>query len=276
MADFTARILREYPRLNIVGEEWRNEPALVSYWQAGKVNADGYVSHLPALMDFPQQNALLGALRDPESWNSGWITLYERLAQDFLYPNPGNLVVFADNHDTDRLYTELHHDDALWRMAMVWLATTRGIPQLLYGTEVLIANDRLGDDGDKRRDFPGGWPGDAVDGFSGRGLAPAQAKAQAFVRTLLQWRRTAPAVHGGTLTHYAPVDGAYVYFRRSREQTVMVVLNKADHALRLDLARFRECLPQAVSARDVLTGETVALGDALSVPARSATLLDVR
>ncbi|MBS0376496.1 MAG: glycoside hydrolase family 13 protein [Proteobacteria bacterium] len=276
MADFTARILREYPRLNIVGEEWRNEPALVSYWQAGKVNADGYVSHLPALMDFPQQNALLAALRDPESGSSGWITLYERLAQDFLYPDPGNLVVFTDNHDTDRIYTKLHRDDALWRMAMVWLATTRGIPQLLYGTEVLIANDRLGDDGDRRRDFPGGWPGDPADGFSGRGLAPAQADAQALVRRLLQWRRGAPAVQHGTLVHYAPVDGAYVYFRRGDDQTVMVVLNKSEHAVRLDLGRFRECLPPAARGHEVLTGQDVELGEALAVPPRSALLFDLR
>ncbi|MBS0395793.1 MAG: glycoside hydrolase family 13 protein [Proteobacteria bacterium] len=276
MADFTGRVRREYPRLNLVGEEWRNDPALVAYWQAGKSNPDGYVSNLPSLMDFPLQAALLGGLRDPDRWNSGLPALYERLAEDFLYPDPRHLVIFADNHDTDRLFLEVGRDEALWRMAMAWVATMRGIPQILYGTELLMANDRPGDDGDKRRDFPGGWPGDAADGFTGRGLEPRAAAAQAYLRTLLNWRRGAPAVHAGTLRHYAPEDGVYVYFRALAGETVMVALNKADAERRLALARFRESLPGPVVGRDVVSGAAVELNDSLTLPARSATVIDIR
>lgn len=275
MAAFTRRILREYPHLNIVGEEWRGDPAIVAYWQAGKVNADHYVSYLPSLMDFPLQQALVHGLRDKDTWGTGLPGLYERLSDDFLYANPRNLVIFPDNHDMDRIYAELGHDDDLWRMALVYVATMRGIPQITYGTEVLLANDKSGDDGDRRRDFPGGWPGDAADAFSGRGLDPHTAAAQQFVRTLFTWRKGSKAVHDGTLKHYAPVNGVYVYFRQQGGETVMVVLNKAATPATLDLGRFRESLARGVIGRDVLSGARVELGDTLTVAARSATLLDI-
>ncbi len=276
MADFTRRIMSEYPRLNIVGEEWRDDPAMVSYWQAGKANADGYVSYLPSLMDFPLQGALVRALKSEDSWNSGFPALYERLADDFLYANPRNLVVFADNHDTDRIAAELGNDEALWRLAMVYVATIRGIPQILYGTELLMANERPGNDGDKRHDFPGGWPGDAADAFSGRGLEPRVAAAQNFLRTLLSWRKTAPAVQAGSLRHYAPADGVYVYFRQLGAETVMVALNKRAAAATLDLGRFRESLARGASGRDVLSGARVTLGDTLTLAPRSALVIDIR
>jgi glycosidase len=276
MADFTRRVMAEYPQLNIVGEEWRDDPAIVAYWQAGKTNADGYVSYLPSLMDFPLRGALLRALAVADGWNSGLPMLYERLGDDFLYANPGNLVVFADNHDTDRIYAELGHDDALWRIAMVYVATIRGIPQILYGTEILMANDRLGDDGDRRRDFPGGWPGDAADAFTGRGLEPRAAAAQEFLRTLLTWRKSSAAVQRGSLHHYAPVNGVYVYFRQLGAETVMVALNKGAAARTLDLRRFRENLAPGATGRDVLTGAHVELGDELALAPHSALVIDIR
>ena len=276
MAEFTRRVMGEYPRLDIVGEEWRDDPAMVAYWQAGKVNADGYVSYLPSLMDFPLQGALLRGLKNADAWNNGLPALYERLGDDFLYPSPRNLVVFADNHDTDRIYTELGRDDALWRMAMVYVTTIRGIPQILYGTELLMANDRLGDDGDKRRDFPGGWAGDPTDAFTGRGLEPRVATAQQFLRTLLTWRKTSNAVQQGSLRHYAPANGAYVYFRKLGAETVMVAINKSATANRLDLGRFRENLARGVVGRDVLSGARVELGDELTLAPRSALVIDIR
>jgi len=276
MADFTGRVMREYPRLNIVGEEWRYDPATVAYWQAGHANWDGYRSNLPALMDFPVGFALLGALNNSESWQSGLSHLYEVIGDDFLYANPNNLVVFSDNHDTDRVFTTLGRNYALWRMAMVFVATMRGIPEYTYGTELLMANDPPKDDGDVRRDFPGGWPGDAVDAFSGRGLEPAAATAQQFLRTLLNWRKTSPAVHWGEFKHYQPQDGAYVYFRQLGGETVMVVLNKADKPASLDLTRFRESLKRGVDGRDVLSGQHVHLDDRLTVEAHGVALIDIR
>jgi glycosidase len=276
MAEFSKRLATEYPRMNVVGEEWHTDPAIVSYWQAGKVNADGYVSSLPTLMDFPVQDALVKALVTPEAPNVGWKTLYERLGTDFLYANPRNLVVFGDNHDFDRLYVQLNRDDALMRMALAFVATTRGIPQMFYGTEVKIANDRPHDHGDIRRDMPGGWPGDAVDAFTGRGLARDAAAMQDYVRRLFRWRQTSAAVASGSLRHYTPRDGAYVYFRHAPGESVMVVLNKSSSPLTLDLDRFREDLPAGATARDVVRDEGVVLGERWTAPARSATVFEIR
>lgn len=276
MAAFTKRLMSEYPHFNIVGEEWRNDPAMTSYWQVGKQNRDGYVSYLPSLMDFPVMSALLAALTEPETWQSGFAALYEKLGDDFLYPNPQNLVVFADNHDTERMFTLLGRDYDLWRLAIAFVATTRGIPELTYGTEVLMANDPPRDDGDIRRDFPGGWPGDAVDGFAGRGLSPQSAAAQQYIRTLLSWRKTSRAARYGDLRHYFPDDGVYVYFRHADAETVMVALNKRPTAAKLDLGRFRENLARGARARDVITNAELELGDELTLAPRSALILDVR
>jgi glycosidase len=278
MANWSARVMEEYPHFNIVGEEWNENPAIVSYWQADKVNANGYVSHLPTLMDFPTEEVLAPALRAAETpaGHSGLRQLYEVLSLDFLYPHPSQLVVFADNHDTDRIYTRVDLDFDLFRMAMVYIATVRGTPQLLYGTELLLANDRPGDDGDRRRDFPGGWRDDRVNGFTGAGLGAAQQRAQQFIRTLFQWRRTCAAVRDGRMLHYLPADGVYVYFRVTESERVMVVLNKNAATTQLDLSRFGEVLRPADVGRDIFSGQEVMLDRQLSLAPRSALVLDIR
>ncbi|HEY4972960.1 MAG TPA: cyclomaltodextrinase C-terminal domain-containing protein, partial [Steroidobacteraceae bacterium] len=202
--------------------------------------------------------------------------LYQSLSLDFLYPHASQLVVFADNHDTDRIFVQLDRDLDLFKMAMVYIATVRGTAQMLYGTEVLLANDRLGDDGDRRRDFPGGWRDDPVNAFAGAGLTPAQLQAQRFIRTLFQWRKSSDAVSHGQLLHYLPVDGVYVYFRLTPSERVMVVLNKGRSASQLDLARFTQVLRPGDIGRDIFTGQALALTDHLSLAPRSALVLDIR
>jgi glycosidase len=208
--------------------------------------------------------------------HSGLRQLYQSLSLDFLYPHPSQLVVFADNHDTDRIFVQMQRDFELFKMAMVYIATVRGTPQVLYGTELLLANDRIGDDGDRRRDFPGGWSDDAVNGFTGTGLTAAQLEAQRFIRTLFQWRRTSDAVSHGRTLHYLPVDGVYVYFRLTPSERVMVVLNKGRTQSQLDLSRFVEALRPGDIGRDIFTGQRIALTDQLSLAPRSALVLDIR
>ena len=276
LAAFTKRLTDEYPHINIVGEESPSDPALVSYWQAGKVNADHYVSYLPSLMDFPIQQALLNGLKDVDPHGAGLRSLYERLSDDFLYPNPSNLVIFADNHDIDRVYSALGKDDDLWRMAMTYIATMRGIPQVFYGSEILMTNAHPGVDGERRPDFPGGWQGDAVNAFTGQGLDAHQLAAQKFVRTLYNWRKASLAVQRGSLKHYAPDKGVYVYFRTYGDETVMVAFNIGTAPQTLALQRFRESLPRPVTGTDVQTGARVELSDSFTLPARSTTLIDIR
>ena len=275
LTHWSARVLQEYPRLNIVGEEWSPHPAVVAYWQRGHRNTDGYVSHAPSLMDFPLHGALIAALNEADSHDSGFTKLYEALAHDFLYADPANLVLFDGNHDTPRLVSALKGDAALARMALAYLATTRRIPQMFYGSELLLTSPAQRDDGRVRADMPGGWPGDPVNAFTGVGLTAAQRDMQAWVQRLFTWRKTAGVIHNGALMQYAPMDGCYVFFRYDAVHTVMVVLNKNDQPVELALARFAERVAPGMRARDVLSGQSQTLGEQLRVPARSPLILEV-
>ena len=275
MAEWTRRVMEEFPYLNIVGEEWFENPSTVAYWQAGKDNPNGYTSYLPSLMDFPLQQAFVKALNEEEAFKSGWISAYEMLAQDFLYADPMNLVVFPDNHDMSRIFQQVNEDEDLYRMAMVYFATTRGVPQIYYGTEILMSNDPAGDHGDIRSDFPGGWAGDQVNAFTGKGLTSAQVAAQNFTRDLLQWRKSASAIHYGKMTHFLPEDGTYVFFRYDDDQKVMVVFNKNEDEASLGLERFAEMLKGVTIGKDIITGKPHVLDKQLQIPARGVMILEL-
>lgn len=278
---WSARLREEYPQLNIVGEEWSPHPAVVAYWQAGKHNHDGYVSSLPSLMDFPLYGALLAGLTDTDTHDGGLMRLYETLAHDFVYPRPDQLVVFEGNHDTPRLFSVLHEDVALTRMAWTWLAFIRRIPQFLYGTEVLLTSPRHRDDGAVRADFPGGWAGDRVNAVTGEGLTDTQRQAQAFLKRLLNWRKHEALVHEGGLMQYAPLDGTQVLFRYApgdtggRQRRLMLVLNKRGEPQRLALDRFHDMVRPGDPATEVMTGRSFTLGPVLEVPGKTALLLEV-
>lgn len=269
-------VMDEYPGLAMVGEEWSDNPAIVAHWQRGKVNPSGHVPHMTSMMDFPLKTALRGALLQPDGWESGWVPLYEALANDFLYPDPYSLVVFAENHDTARLLAHLDGDVGLWKTAMAYLATIRGIPQFYYGSEVLLRGPRERNDGELRADMPGGWPGDSASAFTGEGLPAAQREAQDYLRTLLSWRKRTPVLHTGRLQHFAPVAGIYAYFRYDDGATVMVALNKDAEPAELALDRFGDFIHPGSRGRDALTGEPIALDRPLRLPAKSATLVEIR
>jgi glycosidase len=276
LSRWSARVMNEYPRLNIVGEEWSPHPAVVAYWQRGKKNHDGYVSHAPSLMDFPMQTNLLAALLEDDGPHTGLTKLYEGLAHDFVYPDPANLVLFDGNHDTPRLFSVLKGDVGLTKIAVAYLATTRRIPQLFYGTELLMRSPTERDDGLVRADMPGGWAGDTVNAFTGTGLSAEQRDMQDWVKRLFTWRKANRTIHEGALMQYAPLQGCYVFFRFDAERTVMVVLNKNARPVELALERFTERLRGGERARDVLGGRDLTLGATLAVPARSPLILEIK
>ena len=275
MTDWTRVLMKEYPNLNIVGEEWFEWPTIVSYWQKGKNNPNGYESELKSVMDFPVQMALSKALNNEETWKTGWIEVYEMLAHDFLYPDPSSLVVFPDNHDMSRIFSQVEEDLDLYKQALIFFLTIRGIPQLYYGTEVLMKNPGTTDHGIIRSDFPGGWSGDAVNAFTGKGLSETQKSTQAWLKKLLQWRKTATAIHDGQLKHFIPKDGVYLYSRFDESQKLLIILNKNTTDTTIALQRYAELLEGVSKGTDVLSGKVYPMQDQMVLPAKSALILEL-
>ena len=274
MSDWTAAVMDQYPNFNIVGEEWSLNPVVVSFWQRGKVNSNGYVSSLPSVMDFPIQDTFNRSLVAPENWNSGWINVYEMLGNDHLYPDPSNLVIFPDNHDMDRFFTQINYDFDLFKMGMVYFSTLRGIPQFYYGTEILMKNEKEGH-GQIRSDFPGGWKGDMINGFTGKGLTTQEQEAKALTTKLLNWRKEKAVIHTGKLMQFAPEDGVYSFFRYNEKETVMIIFNKNDKETAVSLDKYNEIIGDKRNAFDVLNDRRFSLESTLRIPPKTALILEI-
>jgi glycosidase len=276
-AQWSDAVLAEYPNLNLVGEEWSSNPIITSYWQKGKVNRDGFKSSLPALMDFPLQNALTESMNEnDQDWGKGLNKIYSVLSSDLIYANPANLVVFGDNHDMSRFYTQVKHDQALFRMGITFLMTTRGIPQIFYGTENLMSNPNSSEHGEIRGDFYGGWPRDAKDAQTQRGFTADEKSTQDFFKKLLNWRKNNSVIHEGKLLHFGPENGVYVYFRYTKTGKIMVILNKNKQEKVLDVARYAEMIQPGVSMHEVLTDNQFTLGNQVSIAGKTAMILEVK
>ncbi|MCK7595552.1 glycoside hydrolase family 13 protein [Pseudomarimonas salicorniae] len=267
LSEWARRIRAEYPRINLVGEEWSRNPVIVSHWQAGS-RRSGHEAQTPSMMDFPLHYALLDALgAGRDGTEAGWMRAYEALANDVIYPAPEQLVLFEGNHDTPRLYSLLDEDLDLWKQAITFLLTSRRVPQVFYGTEVLMRSPKARNDGLVRSDFPGGWRDDAVSAVEGRGLDAKQREAQDFLRRLARFRKGAPALHEGSLIHFVPQAGVYVYARRHARQSVLVILSQNPEPVELPLGRYAEVLGEGRRGIDVLSGRPFVAGEALSIPA---------
>ena len=261
MSQWCKEVLDEYPYFNIVGETWLNSNVLVSYWQKDSKLAAPLNSNLPTVMDFPLQ-ALMNQAFDEETgeWGGGLYKLYDYQTQDLVYANPMNLLTFLDNHDTSRFAQtdEMAKNLKRYKQAMVFLLTTRGIPQIYYGTEILMTGDKGKGDGDLRKDFPGGWQGDTRNCFAKNGRTALENEAFEFTRQLLNWRKGNQVIGKGSLKHYSIQNGVYVYQREFNGKSVVIIMNGTDDSKELDLAPYQEILPRE-NALDVLTGKNVNL-----------------
>jgi len=277
MSDWTKAIMTEYPNFNIVGEEWVTRPTIVSYWQKGKNNANGYTSDLKSLMDFPLQNALVTSLNKEKTWASSWTDVYEALGQDYLYPDPNNLVVFPDNHDMSRIFSQLNEDFDLFKLALTYFTTIRGIPQFYYGTEILMKNPGTEDHGIIRSDFPGGWEGDAISAFTEKGLTAEQKEAKAFMKKLLHWRKNNEVIHHGKLLHFAPAnkDEVYVFFRHLDTKKVMVILNKNKKAVALNLAPYKEIIGTSFTGKEIISNQEIKTTGSLSLAPMTPMIIEI-
>ena len=277
MSDWTYEIMNEYPYFNIVGEEWSDTPIVTSYWQAGKVNHDGYVSYLPSLMDFPLQINFAEALNDKITWGNGFVKPYRTLASDFLYGDPYNLVVFPDNHDMTRFLTQVNNDLNLFKMGLVFYTTVRGIPQFYYGTEVLMnSNDNPRSHDVIRSEFPGGWNDHEVSALTGKGLTNDQIEFQNFFKKLLNWRKNNKVVHQGKFIHFTPKEQEeiYSYFRILGNKMVWTIFNRKDEAQSINLEKYQEVLKGESKGYDVIYEKSIDLNK-LKISPKSALIIEI-
>jgi glycosidase len=279
IAAWTKAIMDEYPLFNIVGETWLHDQAQIAYWQKdSKIAAiQSYNTHLPSVMDFTLHDAMIVAFKENEQqWDKGMVRVYENFVNDFLYPDINNILVFAGNHDTNRINGDgLYNGDLqAYKLAITLVLTTRGIPQLYYGDEIGMQGNRdTSGDGDIRRDFPGGWQGDTVDSFNNP--TSEQKAFQDFTKLLLNYRKNKPVLHTGKLLQYVPENNCYVYFRYTDSSRVMVVINNNTNELTLDLERFKEGITTIEEGEEILSNQQVELTDELKIAGKTAMVIDL-
>jgi neopullulanase len=301
ISKWTSSILKEYPNLTIVGECWFHEVSEIAYWEGGKKslcgfaysdkepfeadwevrNRDGYTSHLPMVMDFHLQDQIsaFNQNKPVEDWGQGIRKVYDSFSLDEVYTQPGNLLVFMSNHDTPRPGYVLERNFNRMKNAYTLILTTRGTPQIYYGDEIMLTSaDGTSGHSQERRDFPGGWKGDKVNAFTGKGLTADEKSLQDHVKTLLNFRKTAVAVTQGKMKHFFPASGSnlYVYFRyfsccKSCTKQIMVMINNSSEAVEIKWDTYQEMFNgKTPTMKDVLTGKTFKVGEPLKVPAMSS------
>lgn len=275
MARWCKAVNDEYPRFNIVGETWLGNNVLISYWQKNSPLAHPRNSYLPTVMDFPLMDHMNKAFDEETTDGYGGLSrLHEYLSQDIVFADPMHLLTFLDNHDTSRFYRSEADTKNLdrYKQALAFLLTTRGIPQIYYGTEILMAADKANGDGLLRCDFPGGWQNDTHNYFDAANRTALQNEAFSYLKKLLQWRKGNEVIAKGKLKHFSPRQGVYAYERKHGDQSVVVFLNGTDREQTIDLSAYQEILPRT-SARNVLEGKEVEIGKELTLPHRGICVL---
>jgi len=279
MTEWCKEVEQQYPDFNIVGEAWYPRGTASAWWQRdNKINENN--TQLKTVMDFDLAFTAAKAFTDvcnsSEGSEAGLFKLYEVLAQDFLFPDPDNILVFLDNHDLGRFTLKEDKDLNKYKQAIAFLATTRGIPEIYYGTEILMTGTKKEGDGVIRTDFPGGWEGDPVNAFTAAGRTQQQNEAWNYMKKLLNWRKGSKPVTEGKLVHYTPDrSGCYVYARIREGQTVLVMMNGTDEDKSLDTKRFHEVIGNYTHGVDVVTGKDINLTAPVDIPARGVWVMEL-
>jgi glycosidase len=257
-------LLDEYPDMTMFGETWVHGVANQAYFSRNTMDVP-FKSNLPGVTDFQTNMYGIGAaVNEPFGWTNGVNRLYTTLSNDFLYEDPTTNVNFLDNHDMSRFYSVVGEDTDKLKVGLAWLLTARGIPQMYYGTEVLmkgISNP----DGWVRLDFPGGWAGDKANKFTPEGRTEKENEVFNWTKNLANFRKTSSALTTGKFTQYVPEDGVYVYFRHDEKQTVMCIMNTNDKEVNVDLKRFADHIKTFKQGREIATDETHGLGENVAV-----------
>ena len=286
-------IMEEYPDFNIVGECWTASIPQLAYWQGDNENKDGFNSHLPSIMDFPLHDAMRAGLsEDNPGWGQGMTRVYDILSHDFVYHDLSKMLIFPGNHDTARIGDVVGKNPNRLKLAMVMMATMRGIPQIFAGDELMFVSSNLRDMGDHpglRVDFPGGWEGDQIDLFTAEGRE-AQThntdglkvpKGQAadlfnYVSHLFQWRKTKDVIHNGKTLHFMTRDNTYGYFRYDDDDVVFVYINNSGEPKNVPWSYYSEISEGRQGGVDVMTGEPCEVSDATVVAPQSALVVEYK
>ncbi len=258
MADWMKTLNAEYPNFNVVGETWVTEPAYTATWQKDSKLAKKN-SNLKTVMDFSFFDKMAQAKNeDTDGFNNGLQRIYNSFVYDYLYPDPDNVMAFIENHDTDRFLGDGKNIDML-KQAYALLLTTRRIPQLYYGTEVLMNGTKTVTDGNVRKDFVGGFPGDTRSAFTKEGRTAEESEMFDWLSRLLHWRQDNKIISEGTMTQFMPHNGIYVFARQKDDKTIITILNGTNKNAQLDVQRYAEVIGDTKQCIDVLTGNKVDL-----------------
>ncbi|MEI7504831.1 MAG: cyclomaltodextrinase C-terminal domain-containing protein, partial [Paludibacter sp.] len=278
MAKWAKAITDEYPKFNIMGETWLFNSQDIAFWQKDVVNSLKYNSQMPTVMDFILQKAMTTCFNENGNpWEDlGMNRLYNTIANDYLYANTNNLLIFVENHDTQRLNNVLKNDFAKYKMLMSFLMTTRGIPQIYYGTEIGMTGNKDVGDGDVRRDFPGGWMGDSISAYTANGRTTSQNEYFNYQSKLLNWRKSKSVIHTGLLTQFVPQNDVYVYFRYNDKENIMIVINNNETEQILKTDRYTESIKNKTIGIDVMTAKSFDLKSDLTIPRQTALILELR
>ncbi|MFH0733117.1 MAG: glycoside hydrolase family 13 protein [bacterium] len=268
MNEWVARITNEYPNLFVVGEVWMDYPEIISYWKKGTVNFDGFSSKLESITDFPIHSTLNQVFTDYRPIYE----LYRVISRDFLYNNPNTNLIFADNHDVTRLFTFVNGDMNKYKQVIAFLLTTRGIPQIYYGTEILMTGENHEI---LRADYPGGWQEDKINAFVKEGRTDLQNEAFNYLTKLLNWRKSKNVIHTGQLVHFIPYNEMYVYFRENENECIMVAINKNKTDVKLEYDRHQEILEKYVAGKDVITNKKYFDLNNITIKANSVVIVEL-
>lgn len=273
MAQWMKIIGEEYPNFNTVGETWVTEPAYTAAWQKDSKLSEKN-SYLPTVMDFAFYDRINQAKNEEtDAWWSGFNRIYNNFVYDYLYPNPSNVMAFLENHDTDRFLGE-GKDTVALKQALALLLTVNRTPQLYYGTEVLMNGTKHITDGNVRKDFPGGFPGDTKNCFTREGRTQAENAMFDWLSRLLHWRQGNDVIIKGKQTQFIPFNGIYVIARQYNGKTVLTILNGNRKQADMQLDRYAEVIGNTTAAKDVITGRTVKLDKKLSLKSRQTLILE--
>lgn len=274
MAHWMKTLDTEYPHFNVVGETWVTEPAYTAAWQKDS-KLSPINSYLKSVMDFSFFEKLSQAKKEEtDAWWEGYNRIYNSLVYDYLYTDPSHVMAFIENHDTDRFLGN-GRDTLALKQALALLLTINRTPQLYYGTEILMNGTKERTDGDVRRDFPGGFPGDSRNAFTREGRTPEENAMFDWMSRLLHWRQGNDVITKGRQTQFIPHKGVYVVARQHDGCTVLTILNGTSKPAALEVARYAEVIGKARMGQDVLTGRTVSLQQDLSLAPRETLVLEV-